>query len=70
MNKTMNEYALQLGELYEAPKAVIAAIAVSLLSCGGDQLSQAKERFVKEWQTLNENGIIPQKPIKIAVIKT
>ena len=61
--KTVNEYSMALEDVYEkAPKAVIAAIAVSCLTTGGDHLSEAKRLFLKEWQTLYDNGIIPQKP--------
>lgn len=70
VGKTMNEYAAVIDgvhgakdNVYEvAPKAVIAAVAVSLLSCGGDNLDAARDAFIREWWTLHENGIVPQKP--------
>lgn len=62
--KQHNEYAAQLGSaLYaECPKAVLAAIAVSALTCGGDQLEHAAARLANEWQVLHGNGIVPQRP--------
>lgn len=58
-----NEYADTLGDLFHrAPKAVHAAVAVSMLTAGGDYLAEARERFIEEWQTLHEAGIVPQKP--------
>lgn len=65
--KTMNEYAGVLSDkLYEqTPKAVFAAIAVSSLSCGGDNLKQAEDLLLNEWRCLHQNGIVPQKPPRI-----
>lgn len=64
---TSNEYALALGALFdEMPKSVIAAIAVSAMTCGGDHLSDAIALVSCEWRTLHENGIVPQKPGKHA----
>lgn len=62
--KLHNEYAEQLGQdLYEdIPKAVLAAIAVSALTCGGDYLDQARVNVIEEWTILHEAGIVPQKP--------
>jgi hypothetical protein len=52
-----------LGEVYAScPKAVLAAIAVSLLSNGGDELAHAKARLLEEWRILHANGIVPQAP--------
>lgn len=65
--KTSNEYAEQLGELFdECPKAVLAAIAVSALTCGGDNLKFAALQVAAEWATLHGNGIVPQRPGKVA----
>jgi hypothetical protein len=63
-NKTGNEYARVIDRaLYEAvPKAVFAAIAVSLATVGGDYLATANDAILAEWLTLHENGIVPQKP--------
>lgn len=62
--KQMNSYANELGGMLygDAPKAVLAAIAVSALTCGGDLLAEAKERLLREWWILFDNGIVPQKP--------
>lgn len=51
------------GAIYDAcPKAVFAAIAVSALTCGGDQLEWAAYRVMREWWSLYHNGIVTQKP--------
>ena len=61
--KTTNSYARALGTSYErCPKAVLAAIAVSALTCGGEHLDEAASRVREEWALLFANGIIPQKP--------
>ena len=61
--KKYNSYALELGAMYEQiPKAVFAAIAISALTNGGDQMDKARERIAWEWQMLYSNGIVPQKP--------
>ena len=63
LNYTGNEYQELLGELYaEIPKAVLAAIAVSLASRGGDYPQDAKQNVAEEWEVLHTNGIVPQKP--------
>ena len=64
VTKVINNYAMAVGwEAYESiPKAVWAAIAVSALTCGGDQLDEARERVLAEWSILHSNGIVPQKP--------
>lgn len=60
--KIHNAYEAELGaSIYEdVPKAVLAAIAVSALTVGGDRLEIAKERLITEWHLLHENGIVPQ----------
>jgi len=64
--KTSNYYAQQLGPLFEeCPKAVLAAIAVSALTCGGDWLEHAAGRVAQEWCILHANGIV-QKPSLLA----
>lgn len=62
--KKMNPYAEQLGErLYrDAPKAVLAAIAVSSLTLGGDYLDEAEKRVLSEWWILFDNAIVSQRP--------
>lgn len=63
--KISNEYAKELGELYaKTPKAVFAAIAVSVLTQGGEQLEEAKAKLLEEWDILYGNGILTQKPPK------
>jgi hypothetical protein len=62
MMKTSNEYVAALGvELFGAiPKAVLAAIAVSFATSGGDRLDDAAALVITEWHTLHQAGIIPQ----------
>lgn len=63
LKNQLNEYAKALGPILdEAPKAVLAAIAVSALTQGGDRLPDAKKRLADEWLILFENGVVPQKP--------
>lgn len=65
-----NEYAAKLagddcaasGTIDKIPKMVALAVAVSALTLGGDQLDFARDRFITEWWTLFDNGIVPQKP--------
>jgi hypothetical protein len=62
-----NEYAAELGDMFdEMPKAVLAAIAVSALTCGGDILDKAALLAAVEWATLHGQGIVPQAPGKLA----
>lgn len=61
--KLSNTYADAVKDIYEdCPKAVFAAIAVSLATCGGDHLDSAEQLVIEEWQILYDNGIVPQKP--------
>ena len=63
MNKGSNEYADTLGRLFAAtPKAVLAAIAVSSLTHGGDFLIELPDCVLREWAVLYANGIVPQRP--------
>ena len=63
MAGTSNQYADELGALFAAiPKTVLAAIAVSFASQGGDRLDEARVKIMEEWRYLYENGIVPQKP--------
>jgi hypothetical protein len=66
--KTLNTYVSAMSlELYEdCPKAVLAAIAVSALTIGGDQLDKAAARIAQEWQTLHAAGVVAQPPTKQA----
>ena len=62
-----NEYAAELGGMFdEMPKAVLAAIAVSAITCGGDHLDKAALMVAAEWATLHGQGIVPQAPGKLA----
>ncbi len=62
-----NPYQRELGDLFEdMPKSVLAAIAVSALTMGGDYLEEAQQRAAREWQVLFEAGIVPQRPSKLA----
>jgi len=67
-NKVQNDYALAVGGALfeEIPKAVWAAIAVSALSCGGDQIEEAAQRVAQEWKIWHEAGIVPQAPGRFA----
>ena len=63
--KITNEYSQAFGRLYaNTPKAVFAAVAFSFATwaCGEESKNdeQTVARFVKEWQLLFENGIVPQ----------
>lgn len=61
--KLGNEYAAELGALYQAaPKAVLAAIAVSFATTGGDYIERAHAAVLREWWALYRAGIVPQKP--------
>lgn len=63
-----NEYASALGPLFEEmPKAVLAAVAVSALTIGGDEIDQAAERVAREWCVLHQTGIVPQRPTRRAL---
>jgi hypothetical protein len=64
--KIGNEYARHLKARYAStPKAVLAAVVVSLLvkQSGNEDFAGVLDAFVKEWATLNANGIVPQKPL-------
>lgn len=60
--KQRNEYdrALEPGVYDAAPKSVLAAIAISRLTLGGDRLDLATRALVTEWDTLHSNGVVPQ----------
>lgn len=79
MNNTHNGYAAALTTrrvhdiFADCPKSVCAAVAVSVLTCGGDHLDKAQQRFCLEWKRLHDAGIVPQKPpayaLKLAAIE-
>lgn len=52
-----NAYEDSLGDL-KIPKSVLAAIAVSALTNGGDELEHAKERVLEEWGALYINDVV------------
>lgn len=61
LNNLRNEYADELETVFDhAPKTVLAAVAVSALTIGGDYLEEAKQRVVTEWNALHAAGIVPQ----------
>lgn len=67
LHNKSNCYADELGELFnDMPKTVLAAIAVSALTCGGDHLDRAKHRVSLEWLRLFNAQIVPQKPTACA----
>lgn len=68
LKNKLNDYVTAMGgDLFnETPKSVLAALAVSALTSGGDQLASAAERVAREWEVLHLNGIVPQKPSKSA----
>lgn len=58
-----NEYQMHLGDLFDrAPKAVLAAVAVSALTVGGGYLDQARARVLEEWWALYEAHVVAQRP--------
>ena len=61
--KITNEYSASFGKLYaQTPKSVFAAVAYSYVSNAGENQNEAIEVFLREWETLWSNGIVPQKP--------
>jgi hypothetical protein len=62
VSKLSNGYADTIpSSVYESmPKTVLAAIAVSLATCGGDRLDDATRAIIHEWSVLHQNGIVPQ----------
>lgn len=68
LNKLSNGYVDAIpAHVYEnTPKAVWAAIAISLATCGGDRIGDAARAIIYEWGILHGNGIIPQ-PVPAAL---
>ena len=63
--KTYNEYSGLFPDFDKTPKAVIAAIALSLARrLNEDNWDKAKLEIMLEWSTLYKCGIVPQKPIR------
>ena len=59
-----NGYVDAMGkDIFEkCPKTVLAAIAVSALTLGGDEIQHARKRILNEWKCLFNSNIITQKP--------
>lgn len=62
INNRSNEYMEALKFFDAVPKSVLAAIAVSYASSGGDYLDFASDNIAREWTLLHEQGIVPQRP--------
>lgn len=71
--KVTNEYARALPDYASTPKAVFAALALSLAErlAGFTELGQQRSEepladaltiLREEWATLHANGIVPQRP--------
>lgn len=62
--KTENEYqkAIDVALYEKTPKAVFAAIAVSVMTNSwGVSFDNIDAALLQEWATLNSNGLVPQK---------
>lgn len=59
-----NEYANALPDYDRTPKAVYAAVALSLATQVGQcaEFSEAHALILEEWRILHGNGIVPQCP--------
>lgn len=64
-NKIGNEYQSQYPAYENTPKAVIAAVALSLAKrlCEDDEC-KAATLLSEEWATLHQAGIVPQPPAR------
>lgn len=62
--KLTNEYARALTEYARLPKAVLAAVAYSFAArvIADNDPAVVEAAILLEWQTLYENGIVPQAP--------
>jgi hypothetical protein len=61
INKLPNDYERVLGGFFDdCPKAVLAAIAVSYATCGGDRLNEGLSALALEWDRLHQTQIVPQ----------
>ena len=69
--KQGNKYSDVLGDIYDrTPKAVLAAIAVSLaLRDAEDRFDKVEAVILEEWRILHQNGFVPQKPLRAAIQK-
>lgn len=67
--KTHNEYSRLFPDYATTPKAVIAAIAMSLAArMDGRDIEEVGSLISQEWYILNENDIVPQRPRKYKAI--
>ena len=65
--KTENDYQKLIDPAFyeQCPKAVFAALAVSFCSNWANvPLEEITKGLANEWDILNKNGIVPQKPKK------
>lgn len=61
--KTENQYIHLLDNYHNIPKAVIAAVCISLILKNHDEdINMVEEDFKHEWEALYMNGIVPQRP--------
>lgn len=61
--KQSNAYADSIGGYADTPKAVLAALALSLaFRVSGGDLDEAVRLLAAEWATLHTGGRVPQKP--------
>ena len=61
--KLRNVYLSSLPAFTETPKAVYAALALSLaLRLSDDDINAARSLLCQEWTTLHAGGLLPQKP--------
>ena len=62
-----NAYSSTFPGLFEnIPKSVLAAVAASFGTNGGDCLEQAAYRIAREWETLHNQGIVSQPLTSVA----
>lgn len=58
-----NEYQHEYPNFEKTPKTVAAAVAISLaLRLCSDDIEAARKMVASEWASLNDAGIVPQKP--------
>jgi hypothetical protein len=61
IGKTDNEYAREVRDI-DASKTVWMAIAFSFALRIAGNPTAARELCYSEWETLHDNGIVPQRP--------
>lgn len=62
--KAGNNYLALLRNFTETPKAVYAAVCVSLANRLGADFAEVERMINEEWAILHEAEIVPQKPLK------